>query len=64
MMHLRLAEIAEACARKVKRMVPGLKAFFIDVRGPHAIGRTRAAVRNALKDELTEIDGIVAHILN
>ena len=62
--HLRLAEIAEACAKKVKRMVPGLKELFKDVRGPHAIGRARTAVRMALKNELDEIDGVVKEILN
>ena len=62
--HLRLAEIAEACAEKVTEMVPALKGLFKDLRGPHAIGRARTAVRNALKAELTEIDGIVKHILN
>jgi hypothetical protein len=62
--HLRLAEIAEACAEKVKEMVPTLKGLFKDLRGPRAIGRARTAVREALKAELTEIDGIVKHILN
>jgi len=63
-MHLRLAKLAEACAQKVKRMVPGLKKSFEGVRGPRVIGRVRTAVRDALKAELTEIDGIVKHILN
>jgi len=62
--HLRLAQIAEACAEKVKEMVPELKRLFKDLRGPHAIGRARAAVREVLKDELTEIDAIVKGILN
>jgi len=62
--HLRLAEIAKACAEKVKEMVPTLKGLFKDLRGPRAIGRARAAVRKALKNELTEIDDIVKHILN
>ena len=62
--HLRLAEITEACAEKVKGMVPALKGLFRLVRGPHAIGRARTAVRVALKDELAEIDGIVMDILN
>jgi hypothetical protein len=57
--HLRLAQIAEACAQKVNEMVPGLEAMFKDVRGPHAIGRARTAVRKALKDELAEIDARV-----
>jgi hypothetical protein len=61
--HLRLAEIAEACAEKVMEMVPGLKDLFKDVRGPHAIGRARTAVREALKDELAEIDALVQDIL-
>ncbi len=63
-MHLRLAKLAEACAQKVIRMVPGLKKSFEGVRGPRVIGRVRTAVRDALKAELTEIDGIVKHILN
>ena len=61
--HVRLAEIAEACAEKVKDMVPDLKKLFEDVRGPHAIGRARTAVRQALKDELAEIDSLVKEIL-
>jgi hypothetical protein len=44
-------------------MVPGLKDLFKDVRGPHAIGRARTAVREALKDELAEIDALVQDIL-
>jgi hypothetical protein len=62
--HLRLAEIAEACEEKVTNMIPGLKELFKDHRGPHVIGRARTTVREALKDELTEIDGIVKEILN
>jgi len=62
--HLRLAEIAEACAEKVKEMIPELKESFKDLRGPYAIGRARTAVRMALKDELAEIDAIVRDILN
>ena len=62
--HLRLAEIAEACAEKVREMVPELKESFKDLRGPYAIGRARTAVRIALKDELAEIDAIVRDILN
>ena len=62
--HLRLAEIAQACAEKVKEMVPGLKGLFQDIRGPHAIGRARTAVREALKGELAEIDALVQEILN
>ena len=61
--HLKLARIAEACEEKVKEMVPGLRELFKDVRGPHAIGRARTAVREALKDELAEIDALVQDIL-
>jgi len=61
--HIKLAEIAEACAEKVKEMVPDLKKLFEDVRGPHAIGRARTAVRQALHDELAEIDSLVKEIL-
>jgi hypothetical protein len=39
------------------------KELFNDVRGPHAIGRARTAVREALKDELAEIDALVQDIL-
>jgi hypothetical protein len=62
--HLRLAEVAETCAERVKAMVPELKDLFKGVRGPHAIGRARTAVRKALKDELDEIDAVVKRILN
>ncbi len=61
--HVRLAEIAEACAEKVKEMVPDLRKLFEDVRGPHAIGRARTAVRNALSEELAEIDSLVNETL-
>jgi len=60
---MRLARIAEACEGKVKEMLPGLRRLFKDVRGPHAIGRARSAVREALKDELDEIDALVQNIL-
>jgi len=62
-MHLRLAELAEACEQEVRTMTPGLKAPFKDVRGPHAIGRARTAVRKALREKLAEIDAIVTGIL-
>jgi hypothetical protein len=61
--HMKLARIAEACEAKVKEMVPGLRKLFKDVRGPHAIGRARTAVREALKEELDEIDALVQDIL-
>lgn len=60
---MKLAEIAEECAEKVKGSAPGLKESFGQMRGPHVIGRARAAVREALKDELSEIDGIVRELL-
>jgi len=41
----------------------GLKKFFEEVRGPHAIGRARTAVRAALSEELSEIDSLVKEIL-
>jgi hypothetical protein len=44
-------------------MVPDLKKLFAEVRGPHAIGRARTAVRNALSEELAEIDFLVKEIL-
>jgi hypothetical protein len=62
--HVKLARIAEACEENVKEMLPGLRKLFEDVRGPHAIGRARTAVRQALKDELEEIDALVQDILN
>jgi hypothetical protein len=62
--HMKLARIAEACEEKVKEMLPSLRKLFKDVRGPHAIGRARTAVREALKDELDEIDAVVKEILN
>jgi hypothetical protein len=61
--HMKLARIAEACEEKVGQMLPGLRKLFEDVRGPHAIGRARTAVREALKDELGEIDALVQGIL-
>jgi hypothetical protein len=61
--HLRVAEIAAACEEKVKEMLPELRKLFAEVRGPHAIGRARTAVRQALHDELTEIDALVKEIL-
>jgi hypothetical protein len=61
--HTNLARIAETCEEKVKEMVPSLRRLFRGVRGPHAIGRARTAVREALKDELAEIDALVRDIL-
>ncbi len=61
--HARLAEIAEACEHKARDMTPDLKKLFEDTRGPHAIGRARTAVRQALASELEEIDGLVHDIL-
>lgn len=61
--HVKLAEITEACEERVKDMVPALKGLFKDVRAPHAIGRARAAVRQALSDELSEIDTLVRDVL-
>jgi len=62
--HLRLADIGESCAAKVKEMLPNLRKGFDHVRGPRAIGRARTAVRAALRNDLAEIDGIVREILN
>ena len=62
--HLRLAEIAAACAEKVKGIAPGFKDSFNGLRGPRVIGRVRASVRKALHGELAEIDAIVAGVLN
>jgi hypothetical protein len=61
--HSRLAQIAQRSAERVREMVPELKASFAETRGPHAIGPARSAVRQALKQELAEIDSIVREIL-
>jgi len=62
--HLHLVEIAEACTEKVKGLIPNLKELFQGVRGPRVIGHARAMVRKALREELGEIDAIVANVLN
>lgn len=54
--HMRLAEIAGACQATVQQMIPTL-------RQEASIGRARAAVRQALKDELAEIDSLVKELL-
>jgi methylase of polypeptide subunit release factors len=54
--HMCLAEIAEACEGKVKEMLP-------DLRQEGSIGRARATVRQALKDQLADIDSAVQEIL-
>ena len=54
--HLRLEEIARACESKVEPLLLSLSR-------EGAIGRARTAVRQALKDELTEIDSIVKALL-
>ncbi len=54
--HLRLAELAEACEAKVQDIRASLKE-------EGTIGRARAAVRQALKNELQEIDSLVKGLL-
>ncbi len=54
--HTRLAEIGESCEKKVKEMIP-------DLMQEGSIGRARAAVREALKAELAEIDSLVKELL-
>jgi methylase of polypeptide subunit release factors len=56
--HVRLAEIGEACAKRVKK--------WSDSGGPgnaRSIGRLRSNVREMLKAELAEIDAIVKPML-
>ena len=56
--HQRLAEIGEHCTQKVKD--------WLAAGGPgqvKSIGRLRGMVRQFLKDELAEIDGLVQQIL-
>lgn len=54
--HLRLVEIAELCGKNVQAMLPSLREL-------GGIGRARSAVRQALKEELNEIDSLVKEIL-
>ena len=56
--HVRLAELGEACAKRVKK--------WVDSGGPgkvKSIGRLRTSVREVLKAELAEIDAIVRPML-
>ncbi len=61
--HSRLIEVGRDCERKVEEMIPQLWELFRDVRPAHAVGRARTAVRQALKEELGEIDSIVKELL-
>jgi hypothetical protein len=54
--HVRIAEIARGGTKRVTEMSPQLSA-------EASIGRARTAVRQALKEELAEIDSIVKELL-
>lgn len=56
--HLRLAGLGEGCSEKVDRWLAGGGAGNIK-----SIGRLRGMVRETLKEELGEIDGLVKEIL-
>jgi len=58
--HRELAELGIKCTQRVKQALPTL-----DTKGitPGKIGRLRNQVREVLKRELTEIDGIVQEIM-
>ncbi len=53
--HIRLAELSRECHKKVAGLVPELKG--------KGIGRLRGQVREHLKAELGELDGVVKAIL-
>ncbi|MBI3670007.1 MAG: SAM-dependent DNA methyltransferase [Acidobacteria bacterium] len=61
--HTRLVEVGQECQTKVAEMISPLGQLFKDIRPAHAIGRARTAVRQALKEELAEIDSIVKEVL-
>ena len=54
--HSHLAAVAERCSERVKDKIPTLTET-------GGIGRARSAVRQALKEELAEIDSLVKQIL-
>lgn len=54
--HSHLASLAERCATSVTDLIPSLAES-------GSIGRARSTVRQALKDELAEIDSLVKQIL-
>jgi len=54
--HVRMTEITRTGAKRVTEMLPQLM-------GEASIGRARTAVRQALKEELAEIDSIVNELL-
>lgn len=56
--HVRLAELGELCTAKVKRWVEHERPVSIK-----SIGKLRGMVRDALREELREIDAIVQRIL-
>lgn len=54
--HARLVQISESAEQKVKKLLP-------HVREKGSIGRARSAVRDALKEEIAEIDTFVRKLL-
>ena len=62
-MHLTSGACGSLCTKSGKDGSPPGKTFE-GRRGPRVIGRVRTAVREALNEELAEIDGIVKGILN
>lgn len=61
--HALLAKMAVSCEGRIRDVLPALSQSFGHMRGPHAVGRARTTVRQALKEELAEIDSIVKEIL-
>jgi hypothetical protein len=58
--HRELAQFGIDCAEKVKKLLPELETKDIT---PGKIGRLRNEVRERLKEELAEIDGIVKKVM-
>ncbi|MGA9407010.1 MAG: N-6 DNA methylase [Bacteroidota bacterium] len=58
--HCALAELGIECAKKVEKIIPTLDTRDVT---PGKIGRLRSQVREQLKDELKEIDGIVKKVM-
>ena len=54
--HLALAELGERCTGKVEKLLPSLKDY-------KSIGHIRRIIKEKLKEELTEIDGITRRVL-
>jgi len=58
--HRTLSELGIECAKKVEKIIPTLNTKDVT---PGKIGRLRSQVREQLKDEMKEIDGIVKKIM-